>query len=45
MAEPDGLHNLGLGLSGLPHVGNNDTVFRAEAAAFVTHSQFVVKLD
>jgi hypothetical protein len=45
LAGPDGLRNLDLVLSGLPHVGNNDSITRAEAVVFVSHSQFVVKPD
>ena len=45
LAKPDGLRDLALGLSGLLHVGDHFTVFRTEAAVFVTHSQFVVKPD
>jgi len=45
LAGPDGLRNLDLALSGLPHVRNNDTAFRAEVVVFVDHSQFVVKPD
>jgi hypothetical protein len=35
--------NLDWVLSGLPHIGNNDTISRAEAVVFVAHNQFVVK--
>jgi hypothetical protein len=45
LAGPDGLRNLDLVLSCLPHIGNNDTISRAEAVVFVSHSQFVVKPD
>jgi hypothetical protein len=45
LAGPDGLRNLDLVLFGLPHVGNYDTISRAEVVVFVTHSQFVVKPD
>lgn len=45
LAEPDGLRDLVLGLSGLLHVGDHITVFRTEAVAFITHSQFVVNSD
>jgi hypothetical protein len=43
VAAPDGLRDLGLGLSGLLHVGNHFTVFRAEAVVFIKQSQFVVQ--
>ena len=45
LAEPDGLRDLALRLSGLLHVGDHLTDFRTEAVVFVTHSQFVVKPD
>ena len=45
LAEPDGLRDLALHLSGLLHVGDHLTAFRTEAVVFVTHSQFVVKPD
>ena len=44
LAEPEGLRDLALGLSGLLHVGDHFTVFRTEAVVFV-RSQFVVKPD
>ena len=44
LAEPDGLRDLALRLSGLLHVGEHFTVFRTEAVVFVAHSQFFVKL-
>ena len=45
LAEPDGLCDLALGPSYSIHIGDHSTIFRAETAIFVTHSQFVVKLD
>ena len=45
LAEPDGLRDLALRLSGLLHVGDHLTAFRTEAVVFVTHSQFVVRPD
>lgn len=44
LAEPYRLRDLDLVLSGLLHIGDHFTVFRAEAVLFVVHSQFVVKL-
>ena len=45
LAEPDGLRDLGMRLSGLLHVGDHLTAFRTEASVFDNHSQFVVKSD
>ena len=45
LAEPDGLRDLALGPSYSIHIGDHFAIFGTEAAVWVTHSQFVVKLD